>query len=288
MIDYYDILGIGLDADADEIKKAYRTLSLKYHPDKLRHLALRNGEKPQDKFNEIKDAREVLEDADRRKMYDTFGLDLGEVLPEIEVWTIGLTSILSPLGGFTAKTVIARLIIWLLGWRWIGDLLLFGGIVGAISVAVVWKLHDHSVRNEESQHLIVYLCIAAVTVCVVVLHWLWPLLVDWATIVFLIVTEIAGPQVFLYNRWVAVLALVLSFGLSWLIQNWWLWILGIEVLLAVVMLIAITVAASIMKLWVDGVQTRCLDKVRTWRLDMRKERQKLLDEIVELKKRLQD
>lgn len=68
MRDYYEVLGVGRDADPDAIKKAYRKLALKYHPD-------RNGgsEEAEEKFKEATEAYEVLRDPEQRARYDRFG-----------------------------------------------------------------------------------------------------------------------------------------------------------------------------------------------------------------------
>lgn len=63
--DYYEILGISKDASADEIKKAFRKLAVKHHPDK------EGGDEA--KFKEINEAYEVLKDSSKRQRYDQFG-----------------------------------------------------------------------------------------------------------------------------------------------------------------------------------------------------------------------
>ncbi len=68
MSDYYEILGVQRNATQDEIKRAYRKLANKLHPDK-------NGGDPaaEEKFKEITKAYEVLSDGEKRQMYDTYG-----------------------------------------------------------------------------------------------------------------------------------------------------------------------------------------------------------------------
>ncbi|MEX0929265.1 MAG: molecular chaperone DnaJ [Balneolales bacterium] len=66
--DYYEILGVGRDANTDELKKAYRKMAMKYHPD-------RNVDVPQaeDKFKEAAEAFDVLKDPNKKARYDQFG-----------------------------------------------------------------------------------------------------------------------------------------------------------------------------------------------------------------------
>src|SRR5919206_4067595 len=66
--DYYKILGVKRDAKPDEIKKAYRRLARKYHPD------VNPGDKAaEDRFKQMSEAFDVLSDPKKRKVYDRFG-----------------------------------------------------------------------------------------------------------------------------------------------------------------------------------------------------------------------
>src|SRR6266568_4648043 len=66
--DYYEVLGVNRDADEESIKKAYRRLAMKHHPD-------RNPDNPraEELFKEAKEAYEVLTDANKRAAYDRYG-----------------------------------------------------------------------------------------------------------------------------------------------------------------------------------------------------------------------
>jgi len=68
--DYYKILGLEKTASSDEIKKAYRKLALKYHPDKNP-----NNKAAEEQFKKISEAYAVLSDTEKRKQYDSFGSD---------------------------------------------------------------------------------------------------------------------------------------------------------------------------------------------------------------------
>ena len=66
--DYYEVLGVGRNADAKEIKSAYRKLAKKYHPD------MNPGDKQaEQKFKEVTEAYNVLSDTEKKKLYDQFG-----------------------------------------------------------------------------------------------------------------------------------------------------------------------------------------------------------------------
>jgi curved DNA-binding protein len=66
--DYYDILGVSKNASDDELKRAYRKLAMKYHPDKNP-----NKKEAEERFKEINEAYAVLSDKEKRKQYNTFG-----------------------------------------------------------------------------------------------------------------------------------------------------------------------------------------------------------------------
>ena len=67
-LDYYEVLGVSRSASPDEIKKAYRKLAMKFHPDRNP-----GDNEAEDKFKQSTEAYEVLTDSNKRKIYDTYG-----------------------------------------------------------------------------------------------------------------------------------------------------------------------------------------------------------------------
>lgn len=80
--DYYKILGIQKGATDDDVKKAYRKMALKFHPDKNKAAGA------EEKFKEIAEAYEVLSDKKKREVYDKFG---EEGLKGSEYWISGIS-----------------------------------------------------------------------------------------------------------------------------------------------------------------------------------------------------
>jgi curved DNA-binding protein len=99
-MDYYEVLGVKKDGSAQDIKKAYRKLAMKYHPDRNK-----GDKEAEEKFKKISEAYAVLSDPEKRKQYDTFGesgfqqrysqedifrgFDLGDILKEFGLGGMG-------------------------------------------------------------------------------------------------------------------------------------------------------------------------------------------------------
>lgn len=93
--DYYNILGVKKDAKADEIKKAYRRLARKHHPD-----VNPNDKVAEDKFKEVQEAYDVLSDDKKRKVFDRFGYYADNLDPDSPFGAAGAAGGAGSAGGF--------------------------------------------------------------------------------------------------------------------------------------------------------------------------------------------
>lgn len=73
--DYYEVLGVSKNASADEIKKAYRKIAIKYHPDRQSDKSEEEKKAAEEKFKEAAEAYSILSDSQKRQQYDQFGFD---------------------------------------------------------------------------------------------------------------------------------------------------------------------------------------------------------------------
>lgn len=71
--DYYEVLGVQKNATDDELKKAYRKLAIKYHPDRQQGKSDEEKKAAEEKFKEAAEAYDVLSNKDKRARYDQFG-----------------------------------------------------------------------------------------------------------------------------------------------------------------------------------------------------------------------
>eukprot|EP00401_Gymnodinium_catenatum_P008611 CAMPEP_0117559224 /NCGR_PEP_ID=MMETSP0784-20121206/53248_1 /TAXON_ID=39447 /ORGANISM="" /LENGTH=293 /DNA_ID=CAMNT_0005356591 /DNA_START=69 /DNA_END=950 /DNA_ORIENTATION=- len=283
-LDAYDILSVSPDASQDEIKKAYRRLSRVHHPDKVRPSAGETEQDVTEKFNEIKEAHDVLSDEERRRIYDTFGFDLGEEKLEAEVWTLGANVLLYPMAACFLKTVVAKAVLWLASFRIIGGLVFVLGLIYAALFAKGFTCQGQSIRDPDFVN--VHLGVAIVTI-VVFLQWLWVPLADAVGIVYLF-AEVVGIEVFVADLRFGAVSIVVSVLVAWLVQGRWHWIVAAEIVFGIVLLISVLIAVGIMKLWLERMHQEHSGKVSKHRLAMRRDRKRLNDEATELRRRAKE
>jgi len=284
-IDAYDTLGIGLDATEDEIKKAFKRKSLLHHPDKVGALSGRAKTDAEERFNAVKLAKDILSEPERKKLYDTFGVDLGEEKPEDSIWTMGMEALFKPVWNFFYVTALVRGALWIISFTWPGRLLLLLGALTGLLCAFDVTIKDWHFRSPEVLTTLV-LPIGIIDV-LIVLSAVWTLLSD-ALGIFYLVSQIVGVPM-LVERWkIGAGVGVASLVLARLAQGWWFWILGFEAFIAMVVFISLFIAYFVVNMWTHEIQMQRGDALRAWRLNMRKGRKSLEDEIDSLKTQLNE
>jgi DnaJ-class molecular chaperone len=104
--DYYHTLGVSRDATQDEVKKAYRKLARKYHPD------VNKDKDAEDKFKELSEAHEVLKDPEKRKLYDQLGSNWksGQDFKPPPGWKMSISNFVAALGRKRLVSVVISVI----------------------------------------------------------------------------------------------------------------------------------------------------------------------------------
>lgn len=276
-IDAYDALGLDVDANPGELKRAYRRMCLQHHPDKV---AAAGAKGAAVKFQEIKQAYDILQDGDRRRVYDALGLDLGEERAEMQIWSVGVQFIVVPLATFTLKTAVAVAASWLLSAPWIKTLVISGGLV----ILLFCASDQIGLSSPEAA---VGLLTLGVVEGMAVLHWFWPLLFD-ATCVLYLVTEVSGaaPLAQLSKRVLAaIMGGCLLVGL--IVRNRWRWVLYTELFLLGLCVSSCAIAAGALYVFLDQAHTQYSDRVRKHRRLLRDERRRLQEEAQHWRQRLQ-
>jgi len=281
IIDAYDLLEIDPDANVEEIKKAFKRLSLQNHPDKVSGQGAADKHVATEKFMKIKEASELLQDEDRKKLYDALGVDFGVDRPEAEVWNTGFTQFGTPGISFCMKTILSRLALWLVGFRFVSILLVLAGVLGGVAYAVNFKYKDFQIRHPDIYPLLLVVGIVEVAV---LLNWAWAFLGEVICVAFLASQVV--PEALWTNMMVLGGSIPVCFFLAWLCRGGWFWIIAIEIGLLIVLLLSISVATGIVRLWLDGLQTTKTLKLKSWRKEMRQERTRLEQEIASLKRQL--
>jgi len=278
MIDAYDALNLPPDCKQEEVKKAYHRMSLQYHPDKVG-----GSREAEERFKEISDANEILKDADRRKVYGTFGIDLGA--PEMEVFNLTFSTLCAPTGLCLLKTVIARLVLWIIDFVWIGRLLMLLGLVClGLFLGDVNMGEDLSGRKPEAVAIFGNVLVID---AIVFLNWLWPLLADGAAVFYLAMETLGLIVLLAEGGWkIGAGGYVVALIIARLLRGWWFWIVGLEVLALGVLFLSAVLISGIMRMWMDTVQQQHGEKLRAQRLALRAERQKKDEEIQQLKDKL--
>lgn len=279
MIDAYDVLGIDFHAEADDVKKAFRRLSLQHHPDKVQSQFAGDAAAMEKRFVEIKAAYDILQDADRRRAYDAFGFDFGEERPEKEVWSIGITTIVNPLSVFVAKTAVVSLVRGVAALTAVRlGVFLFGLCTGVLyhrSICVRGiDLRSPAMASVRINFAVIW--------SLTVVHWVWPLLFD-AACVFYLVSEVSGVDILVQSTLIFAGVGAGCLFFARLARGWWLWLLAFELLLLGLAVLSCALASGTLRLYIDNLKVSHGESIRIHRQRMRQERQRLIKQAEQLR-----
>eukprot|EP00971_Amphidinium_carterae_P250915 4980956-Amphidinium_carterae.1 len=226
IIDAYDLLEIDPDAGVEEVKKAFKRLSLQNHPDKVSGQGSADKHVATEKFMKIKEAfdlilpscgsnieaSELLQDEDRKKIYDALGVDFGADRPEAEVWNAGFSGFGAPAMAFSAQTVVTRLALWLVAFRFVSILLVLVGVLAGLAYAANFKYKSFEIRHPDVSPLLLGVGIVEVAV---LLNWAWPFLGEVICVLFL-ASQLVPDWT---NMWLLGGLIPVGFFLAWLFQG---------------------------------------------------------------------
>ncbi|CAD7958170.1 unnamed protein product [Amoebophrya sp. A120] len=274
-VDAYDTLGVSLDCSEEDIKKAYKKQSLRFHPDK------QGGD--QTSFTQLKDAYDILSNAERRKAYDKLGFDIGPERIDDKLWTLATSFLLGPYCSFLFKVCIAGVISYVCSFYYLYLLaiLVDGGFIGfciqkcggitAIREGkfLVQAGSMDAVSEEQQQKLmfqamglyaglfLLYLGLQLVSVVLTDTFFLYAIVLD--------VFGSVMPKV--TSAFVALFFGVLVF--AWLIQNYWFSFYVVCFCLMLFLVAGVLLAILLVHLWLSDIEQGVEQRVKQHRTDMR-------------------
>lgn len=261
-IDAYDLLQIGLDASEEEIKKAYKKQSLRLHPDKVQNKTSSTNET----FSQLKDAYDVLSNADRRKSYDRLGVDIGEQRVEMLLWNTSMMFALGPYGMFLLKVSGVGLLCYALSFYYI----YYVGLLTLMSTILycVYLTKGKFFQGDENSQkislltmyasmLFLYLFLAAISQWLSDIYFLLFLVADYFGFELLLATPVLAG------------VLTGSAIFSWLCGGWWFTVYVGLYSVGALLALSSVMGTVIVHVWFDSLDQTCKLQVREHRQRMR-------------------
>ncbi|CAD7967060.1 unnamed protein product [Amoebophrya sp. A25] len=222
-VDAYDALDVSLEATEEDIKKAYRKQSLKHHPDKV------GGD--QALFQQLKESYDILGSAERRRLYDQLGVDLGPDKIEDRMWGLASTVVLQPFITLLIKATGVGLFSYAATWSllyWLFFVVTLGGIGFCIyrlgGTKQLLKMPDASTPNVEEHIAYKATALYGMLLLAYLFVMLLSELLTDLFYVFAVGMDVFGP---LLQGWppkyLGILGGVTAV-LTWLVQGYWFWV----------------------------------------------------------------